>query len=753
MTNNPIEIAMEKANLSVERIASILEVTRQTINNYMKNPGQIPAEKIFKLSSATGIAVDKLYGSAQIQKGPIVVSTYGEEFKNLNTLINTARDTSKSLSSIKIDRNLEICREEREKAVFELNDIINVASIKGRKPTICAFGPSDAGKSTLINYLLGEEIVPVGYSPMTTVPTYIKHESEKPDFLEDPVDNTIVYGRKKGEGGKKISHSAIEGEHAEDYIIRRGNYKSLLKEFGTREGEYYKNSNWEIDEIDVYANVDLLKEVTFIDIPGFDSGDDDDNIGLAMDASTFDVIFFLSTADAYLRGHELAALCYILRMREDLSSLYLLATHTNSIGDPDEVKKIIYRGCERIVSTMSEDEKERLGVREGEGGFKALEKRCFGFDMSSEKYCNELNSSIEKELPRIITNRLNEASDEARKACQEYKKRYQALIDNVKKERRSFKSQEDIEEEKKKNEKAAEKAIEDLKEAKERLKESISEKEGYSLSKMKTEYSEVLNEEFIVKTIDTKRLRNKKADIEDLSNYLSGELNDRLQRILSTRSKDFANELEKELNEYQHNIESNIKKMKLNADFSGFDFTRAFAAGLTGLSTYGALAVWASIVAGGSNLGAYILVAKVVSVLSALGISVGGTAAAVSFVSAIGGPVTIGITLAIIAAIAAFGIFTGTWKNRVASKMVKTYRENRVLDKCCNTIKTYWRDTENALDNCMDSLSRQVRKHYEEESSKEEMANDDYIKMTTVLQIIYSKCVDGYSSMIEALCE
>ena len=248
MMNNPIEIAMDKAKLPVDRIADILDVKRQTVYNYIKNPGQIPAEKIFKLASATGISVDKLYGSAQKQAGPLVRATYSESANQLKEYLDLARETSKDLSGIRIDEGLSLCRDARDSAVSELNDVINITKVKGRKPTICAFGPSDAGKSTLLNYLMGEEVVPAGYSPMTTVPTYIMHESERPDYLDDPVDNTIVFGRKKidkrrgalrlsdiakhienPEGSSRLSHSQLLNDYHEDYIIRRGNYKSLLK--------------------------------------------------------------------------------------------------------------------------------------------------------------------------------------------------------------------------------------------------------------------------------------------------------------------------------------------------------------------------------------------------------------------------------------------------------------------------------------------------------------------------------------------
>ena len=67
-----------------------------------------------------------------------------------------------------------------------------------------------------------------------------------------------------------------------------------------------------------------------------------------------------------------------------------------------------------------------------------------------------------------------------------------------------------------------------------------------------------------------------------------------------------------------------MKKPRKSGSSVHFYATRAFAAGLTGLATIGGLAFWASTL---GNLGAYILLAKGVSLLAALGISVGGTAA------------------------------------------------------------------------------------------------------------------------------
>lgn len=754
MTNNPIEVAMEltkdSSKLNVEKIADILGVSRQTVNNYMKNPGQIPGEKIFILSQETGISMDKLYGPSKRPEGPSIASSYEEKAEKLNQYIDAAQKVKKDIKGLKIDDGQEICKSERDRAVAELDDIIEGAKIKGRKPTVCAFGPSDAGKSTLINFLIGEEVTPAGYSPMTTVPTYLKHVSEKPSFLEDPADNAVVIGHKKGTKKKLVNYEQLLiGNIDEQDVIRKGNYGSVLEEFGTREGEYYKNSNFEIEAILVYVDVDILREFTFIDIPGFGSGEDADNVGLAMDASAFDVIFFLSTADAYLRGHELVALCNTLRMRGDLSSIYLLATHTNAIGDPNEVEKIIEKGCKRIVDTMAESEKTRLGL--SDNNFKALRKRCLPFDMASTRSCQNLNEYIEKELPAIVDKRVVEATKEAKKASKEYQKRYKKLADSTDQERRSSKSREEADAQKKKSREAQKKAAEHLKTVRVKMVDSIDNKRMQCNLKMKDLYKEIVNEEFIVSAIERKELKNKKADIEDLSNYISGEVNDGLQRILSEKSEAFANELKVELEGYQKTLETESKAFKLDIDFDGFDFTRAFATGLAGLTTYGALAAWAIVIAQGSNLGAYILVAKVVSALSALGISVGGTASVAAFVASIGGPVTIGIALALIAAVAAFGIFTGTWKKRVAKRIVDTYKDKDVLGDCCKTIDRYWNDTETALDACINALSEQVNDFYEEQIKASEMTDETHIKMITILQMLYGKLHEGYMHMYKVV--
>ncbi|SKC05330.1 Helix-turn-helix [Lachnospiraceae bacterium] len=755
MSKNIIKKVIELTGLSIDKLASILGVSRQTISNYEKNPDQISLKQLMNLSSETGISVEKLLEPEKRIMGPTIRTVYGDYSNKIKRIIDSAVSFRNEMNDIQIESEICSCKEAKKQAAREFDNIAKIASIKGRKPKICAFGPSDTGKSTLINYLLrnddksDEDVVPTGYSPLTSVPTFLKHKDEKPAFLNNPSDNAIVLGRKKGEKNEPIRHESLSEEEWKEHIIRIGNYKSVLREFGTRDGEYYKNSYWDIDEIVIYADRDLLREITLVDIPGFGSGEKKDDVGLTMDASAFDIIFFLSTVNAYLRGDELAALGNILRMREDLSTFYLLGTHANVIGDPNQLKSRIHSGCELIVSGMSENEKKRLNISEND--FEALEKRCFAFDINSKKYCNELNEVLEYEIPKIVNERLNKAVLEVTSATKEYTERYEELLKNID-GRRISKSPEEIKSQKKEREKALQEALKRISDSKCKLEKSVKDKKDYCSDKIKDKYRDIINNHHIEHLIDKKGIKNKKSDINRLTNYLSNELNDSFVEIIRRESNHFTSELNYELQHNQKNIEQNIKKLNFSSYLNDFDVEKAFVAGLAGVSTYGALAFWASVVAGGSNLGAYILVAKVVSALSAIGISVGGTAAAAAWVASIGGPVTIGIALAAIAAIATWGIFTGTWKSRLAKRIVDEYDDKHVCGKFRKESDKYWNDTTVALDECFDSLANEVKTLYFSETQIDGMDIEDYVKMTTILQMIYSKCLTGYRKIYTESC-
>lgn len=737
--NNPIEHAMKVTGITQEELAKKLNVTRQSINNYKNTPETIPLEKLRQLSRITGMSLDELSGSLEMAEGPILKHVYDKLNSNFEEVLKCVEKEIRSIDKIGIGIENNFFKEIKTEEKNKLEELISIARIQGRKLRMCAFGRPDTGKSTLTNYLLQQEVAPTSYNPETTVITYFMHISEKPSYLSE-CENTVVFQRRKKNeiDSDLFEHDYFKNkEQAEKYILTTGDYKYIIKECGTRNGRYYKDGKADIAEIMVFLDNDFLKEVTFVDIPGFGSEDKKEDVGLTMDMSKFDVIFFLSLSIGFLNSEEeLVTLKQILKSRKNLDYIYILATHANAVGSPKKVEEIMDTACERLVNFMSLGEMKMVNI--SQSNHRMLRKRFFAFDAYNEFYCEKLNLDLENKLPIIIDKKVKKAMKNFRIACNSYKKEVETQIKKVKTDTKVY--NDFFLTDKELNEIISEK-IEIIKN---KLNESLVDCKKKSLSDFNNAYYKIMNEDFIVEAINNKNIRNKKDDIQAFSSYLSSEINDQLQEKLKEQSEIFVDKLQVNINEYKEMWFNIYDKNKIAVDMNGFDFDRAFAAGLAGLTTYGALAVWATVVAAGSNLGSYILVAKIVSALSAIGISLGGTATVSTVVASLGGPVVLAVTLALMAAISVFGIFSGSWKKRLAKKLIKCYDKENFKGQCDEFIENYWKDTEKALEPCLEKLKSETLKYYKNQMDiiKEE---DKVVK--NVIISMYNEIVKMYESI------
>ena len=104
------------------------------------------------------------------------------------------------------------------------------------------------------------------------------------------------------------------------------------------------------------------------------------------------------------------------------------------------------------------------------------------------------------------------------------------------------------------------------------------------------------------------------------------------------------------------------------------------------------------------------MVAKGVSVLSALGISIaGGTATATAFVASIGGPITLGIAAALLVGVAIWGFFSDSWKKKIAKKIIEEIKKS--VAKYEDAITQYWLDTENGFDIAKNKMEEEWEKY------------------------------------------
>lgn len=737
-----IEIVEQLTQMTDEEVAKILGVSRQTVISYKNGTSHIPSDKLVKLSRQTGISLDIMFGNEMTYCSPQIRETYSKVVQRIVAALNVGKEDLENLQRQYFEETFSKVVEDKKRILEDLVNVLHFAGLQSKKPLVGFMGLSDVGKSTTINYLLGDTIVPASYGPLTSVTTYYMSNDERPKYLDNPLENAIVLGRKEGSGMKPFVHNMLDDEEITcRYLLKKGDADSILKAYGTREGAFFSDNTIVLDEIVIFLDNPILKEVMIVDFPGFHTGTEKDDISLTMDASQFDCLFFLSRANGFFSTEEeISSLAHILQGRKNVDSIYILATHANTIGDPNKLNDILTGGCERLVKTLSNDTCARLGITEKNFGL--LRSRFFGFSPQVDLYCQQLNANIEVIFPRIIFEKVCRAEKDFLKAVKGYAGKMSISLKNLDK---IYCDTPPLDKDKVNQTLASIDArYADLKRE---MKDEVAECCKKSKEEFKQKYHEIICEQYILDAIQRKEFQNRNKDLKALGNYLSQELNEAYATIRYKYSEKFADKLTQHLDRYQKAwLEGEV-----TISMADFDFSRAFVSGLTGFTTFGALAVWASVVAAGSNLGAYILIAKLVSILSAVGINLGGTAAVVSWVAAIGGPITLGIAFAVIAAVAAFGIISGTWKPRVAKKFIKEFEKNDTLQKCLDGYDMYWQETDIALEKALEAMHTQAKKDYSQRVDEQQMDSHHRIALKTILSMLYQQAEKAYARMAETI--
>ena len=493
--------------------------------------------------------------------------------------------------------------------------------------------------------------------------------------------------------------------------LSSGNY-DLLNTYGTRKGEHFAESK--ATAAVVFIDSSLLLDCDIVDLPGYGTSDrlEDDALSLR-EKSKADVLVYMSIANGFMRSEDISYVKDAIPSLADIQScgeaeikplanLFIVASQAHVIdhGNQTELKNILSAGCERFEKSLTDgfwDERRKPD---------SLLERFYTYTSNSpalrERFENDFSRLIEA-LPQVVEQKAKDIIAEWAASkdddLQNVISGYQQLLDDRKRCEETLKEYD-------RNEPKRHAAFQ---KARQKVVESIARYKRESRDEVADYYSDTITVDHLVSLMEQRDVKKKKDDLQVFSTYVSGLLQDKTNAVLKKKSKQLTADIDEFLNAFE--VSAAISVDSVSFKIAPFSKEQAFAAGLTGVATYGALAIWA---ASCGNLGGYILVAKGVSLLSALGISVGGTAAATSAVASIGGPVVLGIALALIAAISVFAIFSGGWRKSVAKKFVESCRNERVLDKLQSNMNTYWNDTQAAFNASADSLDAEWKKHIED---------------------------------------
>lgn len=661
------------AEISQAEMAKALDVSQSQISRYEEDPEDVPMKILKKWAEICGFLEGKL---EPITVGHPYLDIQNKK-KTIYEQLNYAPVITESSSGVIETLNID-------------NLISNLDQIS-RKPRLGVFGHFDMGKSRLCNVLLGDSCLPTRYQPTTSVACILRHISDKPSWqIED------VWMMDKDFNIHKIN----DEEHCKRHRVKAGNLASL-ESYVTHQDDEDLDSHYAV----LYIDAPILLACDLVDMPGYEN-DENDSKRTELATTFVDIVLYLSTAQGFLGKNDLdyiGSLINVLPSYESekirsLDNLFIIATRSDIIENQNDIFDLLNKAAKRAFKHLEYKFEDRGAEEEVTEEY--FRSRFFTFS-ADKKYLRaefekNLVNLLQDRLPSLVSEKFNTSFQESLEALSHKYKNLTENLDNILNQHEQMKIQlESMKEDEK---------VDSInrKKHKEKILKDIEIYKNECISEVKVVTKKYLTIDYIESMIKS-RYEDKKDAQQLAASYLSDLIQFSINKKVKEKSVELSKQIDDLLNEYDKK-QGFSKDLKLN-----FDSKTIFMGAVASLTTFGALATWASIVAAGSNLGAYLLVPTVVSFLSSIGVSVGGTAAAASIVAVLGGPITIGIGIAVVIG-GVFAWLTGSsWQKKIAKKLVDLFEKEDFENKLIKGISVYWNDTSKAFESAVNETEKKFQ--------------------------------------------
>ena len=580
-----------------------------------------------------------------------------------------------------------------------------------RKPIIGVYGHFDAAKSTLLNSLLNEDLLPANFTPATSIVSLLMHIDDRPNTISGSV---AVF--KKG----FKPHMIHDQKSVNEFLIEQGN-KEVLERLGVH--NYDESISNDAYMAIVFSASKILKKFWLLDTPGdLNSSDDSDTEKALGGVELTDGIIFVSNTVGFFKDSDLGFAANIIRQRPPVDKnrpvdhLLFIQSHCHPEISPSDVRAIGVKTFNRlnkqldnlIFKTWQED-----GYIDECPTPSDLTSRTQPFWRENNEYRTNTATRVLEMADFLIKNQTEIVELNIEKAINQLSSIIDSAIETLAKKKLDTLNR--VEEVKEQDARFREKSSGIIVEFNS-LIDSCESRKDFDIDSMKSYFSHKTSVEGIESIIEDTYADKKEAQAE-VGNYISQLLTAKLESTLKSSGKLLSGEVDELLSKWQKvtpslnkaSIESDIGELAI--DVSAFNSRAAFVGGLAGLGSLGAMALYVSTIA--SNLGAYILVGKAAGVLASLGL-VGSTTAVTSFVAAIGGPITIGIALAAAIGYMMYRLAGGSWQKSLAKKVSEAIRKENVWDNIETPIFDFWATSETAVSSGLNELIIQTDEYIEE---------------------------------------
>ena len=686
----------KQAGLTQADFSKQLGITQAQVSKY-ESSGEIPPRLLKAWANAIGCTIDEILPPSDLDKEETIFdfddSLYGSLMENLNLLLQYT------------DRFPHLEKSQDVLASPTVKQFRDRVTALKEKPWVVLTGHFDSGKSHLCNFYLGKKHLPTGYRPTTRFPTFIRHIEDRPEWFKEDL---------------WLMDSDFDPEKWEDKQYCTKNRRmagswDTLEQHATLKG---RTDNSENRAVLAFVDAPLLHSCVLVDLPGYDdtmtNADIIDRLG-----KRADILMYLCPAQGFLDGGDFARLGHLLRTlpryeKGDenfpvLGNLFIIASHAHPGINRDQLNdEILKGGSDAFYEHFKGNLLPKLS-RSGQSiSREDVAARFFSFyqetPITRKKLEQALCPLLETQMPSVkaknVSQEILEFKAQGSAAYAKAIVKYEKILEDKEAAKRLYDRK--LKEESKRKRRHDEEV--------KRIERAIVAFRDEDLKNLRTVFEKETTIENLEATIK-RRYTNKKDAQKYAVTYV-------LEEIIQAKTADFRGQLvdntsalvDKFLKDYTEKV-GRFSDESVGETSTPFDATGAFVGGLAGLGTLGALGAWAATL---GNLGGYIIVAKGVSALSALGISLGGTASVIALVSALGGPIILAVGVAV--AVGAFfsRLFGDSWQRRLAKKIKDLFKEKKVLPSIEAEVKSFWKETLNAFKKGADSLNKQHENHIKE---------------------------------------
>ena len=710
-----------------EDFAGRMGVPVETVRKWEKDSSGLSIVYLLKLVKSFGMSLEELLSTLPEPPEPICPeNSWKASDAKAKTLMECISNAM---------RNDAIPRDLVDKYLSHLEKSVDQNL---RKPKLTVVGRSDAGKSTLINMMLGADKMPTSWTPTTSIAVYIKDIADRPSFIKEEV---WVFANQVGEEEAWNERRLQDSAYCNRWKIAAGNI-GLLESLGTHQGN---PNNKAPGSAVVFLDAPILKTCDIIDLPGFGTADKNDDAITAKTASQADVLVYLCQASNFLHGPDIEYLKKLIRNlpiwenKKDcslppLSNLFIVASQAHVVkhGNIQELTKILSTGYNNLRGSLEDgywDERSSIsGYTMDEYVNRVLPSRFYTYTTDIPNLCKQFNKDLKKvleQLPDAIEKKTSACLKECVSSCKptlnEDLWKYTDILTESESKRREL-------EEIQQNEPAR---MQQMEENKKHVHDKIQKLRENSISEFKSYCAAFINVDDIKVQIDKENLKNSNDEVERFASRLQGKIQQQAENILRKNT----NVLSGITQQYVEDFSKSVHNLSIDSTLTaGFDAAWEFTSALSSIGVVG-------------GLGAAILGWAGVFFLP--GALLAGSLGTASAIGAIFGPVGLVAGLAISGVMGLISLFGGGWKNKVAQEIVKTFEKNNIQGKFVNAMNQYWDQTDTAFSHAAKAVDDKWEMHVEEITRIVEEANTEEL----VAKINALKMISDVFEDIQAYCK